>query len=260
MTAGVLNTATQYAIELLGEARRALIPLSLFGSIAVAIQTENCPFVMQVSQRKFKDIDLVSLSPHQQGLHELLTKHNWSRREDVYAVTEGRRAIYRSKQFDFGIDVLFDELDFCHRIDMRNRLNTPASDTISTADLLLSKLQWVGPRPMDIEDTAALLACHAKELTASGSVLLESIVGVLCTSWGFTHAAELNLRSVISLQQSEVPMRMLTGAGVESAAKAARSLLTTLASASKSISWRIRSVFGEALPWYRVVEPISEPF
>jgi hypothetical protein len=260
MVATVRSPTLEYATGLLGAARQELIPLSLFGSMAVAIQTSNCPFLTAGAGRRFKDIDFVSLSPHQNQLNDWFSRLGWSRREDVYAVTEGRRAIYHSEEVGFGIDVVFDQLDFCHRLDLRHHLSVPAADTISVADLLLSKLQWEGPRPADIEDVAALLACHETELTAAGSVSTKRIVGVLCANWGFFHTAEANLRSVVALASSEGQTYTIARAGARKGAEAAHTLLTRVAGQSKSFSWRIRSVFGEALRWYRVVEPVGEPF
>lgn len=49
------------------------------------------------------------------------------------------------------VDVFFDELNFCHKVDFRKRMDTD-SPTISLADLVLEKLQIVEINEKDLKD------------------------------------------------------------------------------------------------------------
>jgi len=222
-----------YAMHLLAWAHDQQLPLALFGSLAISSATAQCHYLTHEAERVLKDIDFASLSPAQEPVNDWLCQKDWTRHEDIFAVSEGRRAIYGSAQFEFTMDIVFDELNCCHRMNLRGRLS-PESDYIPLPDLLLSKLQRVELRPRDVEDIMALLACHGAELCASQGAALERINQVLSTDWGFYHTVETNLKSLKVLDERMPTEPYLNSDGISRASAVAEVLLTVLEQSQKN--------------------------
>ena len=73
--------------------------------------------------------------------------------------TEGNRYYFEHPETGLGVDVFMNELYFCHRIPFDGRLDLDRP-TISTADLLLEKMQIVELNLKDITDTMVLMLEH----------------------------------------------------------------------------------------------------
>jgi hypothetical protein len=243
--------------NLLDEAHSRSLCLSSFGSIAVRIQTESCSLLLK-SNRSYKDIDLVSLSPYQEPLHRWLGELGWQRWEEVFLVSEGKRAVYKSNDHPFVIEIFFDELPFCHRIDLKDRIGE--QHTLPLADLLLTKLQRAEPRARDFEDIAALLACKAAEFSSPDKPAMKRVVDVLSFDWEFCHTSLKNLSQLSRLVSQSTLASTLTPQGLRELAVVTQSVMAAINQAPKSVFWRLRSSLGERYRWYRSVEPLTETF
>jgi hypothetical protein len=251
-----IDQTIAYTKSLLKEAHTRSLRLSSFGSLAIRIQTEQCPFLCEDPQRTYKDVDLVSLSRYQDDLHYWLRGSGWQRWEEAFLITEGKRAVYKSDDRPFVIEIFFDELSFCHRLDLRDRIGN--EDTIPLGDLLLTKLQRVESRPKDFDDMAALLACRSEEFSSPDKASTMRVVQILSSDWGFCHSALKNLAQLNVLASKKPPN--LTLQGSQALGSTIQSLTSAIGQAPKSFAWRLRRLLGEQLPWYRSVEPLSEPF
>jgi hypothetical protein len=248
----------EFAKHLIGEAHARSLCLSAFGSLAIRMQSEGCPDLRVDANRQYKDIDLVSLSPNQEPLHCWLGSLGWERLEDVFLGTDGRRAVYKSDGQPFAIEIFFDELSFCHRIDLIGRINNER--TLPLGDLLLTKLQRVDPRAKDLEDIAALLACKSSEFSLPNAAATKRIAEVLSSDWGFSHTSVMNLARVNELAPQSAFASILSQAGALRSAVTARSLIATINRSPKSVIWQLRSFVGERYRWYHSVEPLADVF
>ena len=71
----------------------------------------------------------------------------------------------------------------CHRLDLRDRLDLHP-ETLSLADLLLTKLQVVETTEKDLVDMATLLSDHALTEDERG-INIEYIAGIASSDWGW---------------------------------------------------------------------------
>ena len=149
------------------------------------------------------------------------------------------------------IDVVIDELNMSHRIDLRGRLAGPGP-TLTLADLLLTKLQIWEVNAKDLGDAIGLLADHEiadrEDPVTIDRRRLTSLAG---GDWGICHTLERNLRKV----HEELEHRRPEGAPFEPGAQV-DGLLAALDAAPKSLGWRARAKVGERVRWYETPEEV----
>jgi hypothetical protein len=246
------------ARQLITGAHQSGVPLFLFGSVAVLLRAERCSDLRIDTSRTYKDVDCVSFSPNQERLHEWMTSLGWQRSERVFVATEGARLIYRSPRQPFFIDVFFDELAFCQRVRLKRK---QIGETLSVGDLFLSKVQRVELRRFDFDDLAMLLTCDAPEFIAPKGAARKRILTALSSNWGFYHSATANLVAMQSLLDAgQFDEQFSSRDPVHKLKTTIQTILLDLRRCPKSLGWRLRSLVGEAIPWYSVVESVDEPF
>jgi hypothetical protein len=114
--------------------------LRLVGSIGIAQRCYRQIDYARLPLRRWKDIDLVCRQYDYAGVRSLLISRGFAVDLTIEVATEGRRAFFEGKRFS--VDLFVDELEFCHRLPLKQRLSVDPV-TIPAADLLLSKLQRV---------------------------------------------------------------------------------------------------------------------
>ena len=100
---------------------------------------------------------------------------------------EGRRYSFTHPDRSIEVDVFVDRLDFCHVVQVGDRLGEhPFALPIET--LLLSNLQVIEPTATDLMDTAAILLSHPVLDGRSGpeSMPAAAVAGVLTATGGST--------------------------------------------------------------------------
>jgi hypothetical protein len=167
----------------------------------------------------------------------------------VNVATEGRRWLLVNGRNEPTVDVFFDELDFCHRIDLRGRLGIDPL-TITLADLLLSKLQYVKPRQQDLDEIIALLSSH--EISSGDGDLISSarLGEVICRSWGFYYTCVLNLERI----RGRLAASEFAGSTREKVLRQTEMLRAQLAEWPKGMLWGLRAKIGPRLKWYQDVD------
>jgi hypothetical protein len=157
------------------------------------------------------------------------------------------------------LDVFVDRLEFCHTIELRDRLGIREL-TIPVEELLLQKLQIVRQTVTDRMDAAALLATHPVRAGGGGPGGLKDsppvdpgeaidpgfVAGLLARDWGFHHTATANL------------VALRDGPAGNGAAETVRgrvdALLEAIETAPKSVRWRARARVGERMQWWQDVD------
>ena len=172
-------------------------------------------------------------------------------------------ALHGAQRLNFGapdgrwtIDVVFDELNMSHRIDLRGRLNGTAP-TIDPADLLLTKLQVWEINPKDLGDIACLLADlplvePGHRLDGSRPAIdLRRVRTLVASDWGLCHTVERNLGRTAEFARGHP----LASAPHDPAVQA-EALLRAIEAAPKSLAWKTRARVGERVRWYETPEEI----
>jgi len=170
---------------------------------------------------------------------------------------EGRRYSFTHPDRSIEVDVFVDRLDFCHVVQVGDRLGEhPFALPIET--LLLSNLQVIEPTATDLMDTAAILLSHPVLDGRSGpeSMPAAAVAGVLTRDWGFHHTVTRNLdrlagyAAALDLDEGErTPL-----------AAAVAALHAAIDAAPKTLAWRLRGRIGERMRWWQDVDEQQEAY
>jgi hypothetical protein len=248
---------TSYPIELLRDRGRRIVAagaaegltLRLTGGVAVR---ERCPDLggSDLHDRPYHDIDLVARLSEGRKLEALLAPFGLEPDRSVNALFGTVRRIYHH-QDGWHIDVFMDRLDFCHRIELKDRLDLHPV-TLAPADLLLGKLQIVERNRKDLVDVALLLMTFGLTTGDPSGIELDRILALTSDDWGLTTTASDFLDAFRG---------SLAGLGFEPAAAAraderAAALQLAIPSSPKSMRWRARERVGRRVRWHKTVEEV----
>ena len=129
-------------------------------------------------------------------------------------------------------------------LDLKDRLLLDA-ETLTPADLLLTKLQVVEVNERDLKDAAAILHDHD-----SGD---ERVAEILAADWGWWRTVTANLDQLAGWVSG------LTG--FERGAERIRVRIAALAhridDQPKSLRWKARAKVGERVRWYELPEEVD---
>ena len=151
------------SVKLLDEAKESGLILKIIGGTAVRLHMsqKGLDLLNRLGRELKIELDLVGLSKQKGDIRKFFERKGWAFDSYMFyftmSTTVRNRYIFRGEKFD--IDVFFDELDMCHKIDLRRRLELD-HPTISLSDLLLSKLQIVDFTKKGAIDTVAILLDH----------------------------------------------------------------------------------------------------
>jgi hypothetical protein len=246
------------ALALVAEATARGHMLRLVGSTGIRLHCPPAAAALDRLGRPAKDIDVVCRHEDRKGLRRLLEEHGWQVDRDLLVAMEGQRYAFRHPVNGLELDVFVDKLEFCHTIELRDRLGR-REVTAPVEDLLLQKLQIVKPTVTDRMDVGALLATHpvgpgglkANPPVGSSGAAGEAIdagyiAGLLARDWGFHHTATANLAALLA-----APAGNGTG---EQVGERVDTLLAAIRAAPKSVRWRARARVGERVQWWQDVD------
>jgi hypothetical protein len=237
----------QAAVELVAEAGARGVVLRLVGSTGIRLHCPPAAAALDRLRRPAKDIDLVCRHEDRTRLRRLLEEGGWQVDRDLLVAMEGRRYAFRHPGSGLELDVFVDKLEFCHTIQLRDRL-ARREVTVPVEDLLLQKLQIVKPTVTDRMDSQALLATHPVGNAAEPGEAIDAgyVAGLLARDWGFHRTATANLAALRSAPPGNGSGR-LVGERVDA-------LLAAIQAAPKSVRWRARARVGERVQWWQDVD------
>jgi hypothetical protein len=225
------------------------IPIRLMGGVAVWLTSPSVsrpPYA-----RSYRDLDLAIPKRHQRVLTPFLVEQGYVPEKLFNALHGAQRLNFGRPDGRWTIDVVIDELDMSHRIDLRGRIGS-SGVTLELADLLLTKLQIFEINEKDVGDVVCLLADHQfGERGEVDAIDLSRVLSLTGSDWGLCHTVERNLRHAAERARRDPP----EGSPLDAAAQAER-LLAEIAAAPKSLGWRARAVVGESVRWYETPEDV----
>lgn len=228
--------------------------LRLMGGLAVWLRCETAhrpPYA-----RDYADIDVVAAGRDRKGVGAFL-EAGYVPDRLFNALHGAQRLVYRSTTGDWSLDVVFDELNMSHRIDLRGRLDGPSA-TLDLADLLMTKLQVWQVNEKDLGDAACILADHRLAPAAGApepveAIDLARIRALVGADWGLAHTTARNLAKVGELWAR----RPADDAPFDVGAQVA-TLLDEIDRAPKTLAWRTRARVGERVRWYETPEDVRK--
>jgi hypothetical protein len=246
------------ALRIVEEAESQGIKLRILGSLAYRI---HCPENIEMfakMERALTDIDFAAEKRQSKQIKQFLTGSGYVEDERMTVSTEGARYYFEHPETKLGVDVFMNELYFCHRIPFDGRLDLDRP-TISTADLLLEKMQIVELNLKDITDTMVLLLEHPISTAPGGTEVIDGayIADLLHDDWGFYYTVTTNLQKVDRFVPDNTALnpdqaQMIRGRLAE--------MLGLIEDSPKSRRWRLRAKVGTKKQWYQDVAPKGSGF
>jgi hypothetical protein len=245
-------------LDPIGEARRLTglahkegVTPFLLGGVAIAIRAEGR--LPSGLQRTYKDLDFVIRRGDASKWAQILERAGYTPDVEFNRLHGVQRLLHydmaNSKQLDTFIDVFA----MCHVLEFADRLPVHG-ETLTPADLLLTKLQIVEVNDKDLIDTIALLLMHPLGRSSETVVDLTALAEVLGRDWGWYTTISDNL--------SKVGHRLTTVDLDEDQKAIVRDRLDELqnafASFPKTLKWRLRAKVGRRIPWYDLPEEVGE--
>jgi hypothetical protein len=223
----------------------ARIALRLTGSIAVQLA---CPVHAPLAHaaRDFADLDLVAYKRDGQAVASLFGRLGYAANREVFALSEGTRAIFDHAQSRVHVDVFFDQLEFCHRIDLKSRLEV-LPVTIPLAELLLTKLQIVKINAKDLADACVMLLEHDFSDEAG------HIAALCAADWGLWRTVTGNIEKL----RDHAAASPIFAPHLSPLHAQIRALSTAIEAAPKPLAFRLRARVGDRVKWYNDVDEVD---
>jgi hypothetical protein len=246
------------AVALVAAAAEQGVTLRVVGSAGIRLHCPAPAPLMDRLGRAAKDIDFVVPQRHRKGMRKLLEGRGYVVDRDLLIAMEGRRYSFEHPEHGTEIDVFVEKLDFCHTIELGERL-TRHQVTIPIEELLLQKLQIIEMTTTDVMDASVLLATHETSgpgesaTTAAEVIDAGHIARLLARDWGFHHTALRNLERLRPTATAVSPVDV-GPAGNERAQQGAQRLREAIDAEPKTLAWRLRDKVGERKQWWQDVD------
>jgi hypothetical protein len=228
------------------------VAVRLLGGIAIWIRSSAA--ARAALGRQYPDIDLVAHKRQSRELRGLLEEQDLQP-ERVFNATHGaKRLLYHSADpgSSWHVDVFLDTFEMSHTLDLGAQLEAEA-ETLSAADLMLTKLQIAQINRKDLSDVAMLLWDHEPADTGGpGRLNLARMAEACSADWGLYTTVTDNLAGCASLLSELVA----TAADRARIAARADAVARALEQAPKTIAWRMRARVGRRIRWFQVPEEV----
>jgi tetrahydromethanopterin S-methyltransferase subunit F len=253
----VVDACLRTTHDLLGRAEEAGVTLRVVGSIGVRL---HCPeFVDRLDAMDREappDIDLIIPTSDRRAFRAMLVGLGYPENRDVLVAMEGHRYRYTVPDEALHIDAFVDVLEFCHPIDLRERLHLDAP-TIPLTDLVLEKLQIVEINQRDLKDLTVMFLEHDVGTAGREVIDLDYVAGLLARDWGFCYTVG---RNVERLRGFVVGTPGLSDEERGLIARRLDALVDRVEAEPKSRRWRFRARVGTRVQWYRDVSELEATF
>ncbi len=237
------------AMRIQSEAEKEEIRLRLLGSLAFRLQCPKNAAHFEALERRITDIDFAASTRNRDKLINFFKGHGYDIDENTLYIGGGYRYIFENPRNKKHIDIFFDQLEMCHTIIFKDRLDID-SRTISLADLLLEKMQIVEISRKDFKDTAILLLEH--EIGQDDHVInVKYINTLLSDDWGFFHTFSMNLTK---LKEALIQYDSFEEREKDIIRQRIDEVLEKVNSSEKSLRWKARAKIGTKIRWYRQVD------
>lgn len=223
------------------------VPLRLIGGGAIYLR---CPTAREGAlHRAYADLDFVGLEEHGPKIRRFFESLGYEP-DTWFNKLHGRtRMLFWDQSNGRQADIFLNRMAMCHVLEFRNRLEIDPQ-TLSLADLLLTKLQIVEMNRKDLVDVVALLVDHPIGGQDGEQINGAFIARLTAKDWGLHRTVTQNLQQV---RQAAAEFREVGGLPLEAQLDALQSLIDQ---APKSPAWRARALVGTRIRWYEMPEEV----
>jgi hypothetical protein len=239
--------------KILHESKRRGIVLRLVGGMAFEVHCPKHKHLFDVFGRKFPDIDVVGRLKQVVEIQKLFLDLGFEENKNVMRLFGTQRRIFERPGSKLHIDVILDQLRFCHDIDLRKRLEIDYP-TVSLADLFLSKMQIVQINEKDLFDIIILLLEHDVGEINKETIDVKYISQLCSGNWGLWKTVTSNLEKTKGMNERYLGDHPGDFKNVNSKIDMIKKHLEE---SKKSIRWKLRAKIGKRIKWYREVEEVK---
>ncbi len=227
--------------------------LRLVGAMAFRLHCPRFGHFQDALGRVFTDIDFAARSAQSRAIQAFFRDMGYE--EDVGVATlfgEGR-LLFNDPTTGRHCDVFLDQLDFCHRIVLKDRLDVDPL-TIPLAELLLEKMQIVKINEKDVIDTIMLLREHAIGSTDEETLNVAHVARLAASDWGLWRTITENLGKVRAKLHA---YSQVSPEDVADVAAKVDGILDAIRREPKSLGWKMRNRVGDRVKWYKDVDELA---
>lgn len=245
------------AIRIVEKARENGLTLRVLGATAFRIHCPDYVHVHISMGRVVTDIDFAAYSKEGEKIEKFLAKDHFQSERHQASLTPGLfvgRHIYENPETGLHVDIFEDELNMCHVVNFRNRLDLDYP-TITLADLALEKLQIVTLNEKDVRDMLMLFAAHPVGDTEKETINGKYIADIMSKDWGFFYTTTMNLGKI--RKGMERYKDLFSAQDNQNIQERITKLEQMIESAPKSLKWKARAAIGPRVQWYNDVEEVE---
>jgi hypothetical protein len=239
------------ATRILEHARECGAPIRVTGGVAVALLCQSAR--RPPLSRSYQDIDFAILGAHQKSVEQLFIDLGYAPEEEFNLLHGRRRLFFSDRNRDRQADVFVNRIEMCHSLDLHDRLER-VDNTLTPADLLLSKLQVVETNNKDYLDMVALLVDLPLTEDDDRGIDLVRIREICGSDWGWWKTATLVGGRVRQFAHELCGRHPELGARVIGHID---TLLEDLEATPKSRKWKLRARIGERVRWHELPDDID---
>lgn len=244
------------AIRISDEAERRGIKLRILGSLAFRIHCPGNVHLLDQMKRELTDIDYVGRSDQRHQFKDFLSDMGYIVDQDLLIATEGTRFFFKHPDTGLGIDVFVDKLNYCHPIQLKDRLGLD-HPTITLVDLFMEKMQIVEINEKDFKDTFVLLLEHDFGAGHTEKIDLDYLCGILSNDWGFYYTFTMNLGKAKDFLPNYAVLNEHQTAAISGKIDY---VLSVLEQVPKTLRWKIRAKLGTKVKWYQEINAKEATF
>jgi len=233
------------------------IPLRIIGCLAFRLKSPEYSDLHIKMGREVTDIDYMSYYKYQQKVINLFRDdlgYHWV--PPSFARASTLRDLFIDKDSGRKIDVFYDHLEFCHKIDFKKQKRLEVDEpTIPLAELFLEKTQIVEINAKDLKDLIITFLAHdVSDDDDDTKVNGRYIAKMLSDDWGFYYTVTENIKKFIDFVPT---ITEITDEQKERVIRQAKKLHQMIEDEPKSRGWNRRAKVGTKQRWYKIVHSME---
>jgi hypothetical protein len=245
------------AKRITNDAQEAGLTLRVLGATAFRIHSPEYVDAHIAMQRELSDIDFAAYSKEEVKIEQFFKSVHFHADRQHAALTPGLfvgRHIYNQPETGLHVDIFLDQLNMCHVVPFKNRLQAD-SPTIPLAEMALEKLQIVTLNEKDIKDMLMLFAAHPVGDNDHETINGKYIAEMMAKDWGFYYTTTLSLDKIKN--GVERYKQFFSQKDIDNIYARIDTLSKMVEQAPKSLKWKARAAVGSRMQWYNDVEEVE---
>ncbi len=253
----ILDDFMDEALRIEKAAEELGIPLRIIGCLAFRIKSPEYTDLHINMGRQVTDIDFMSYYKHRQKLINLF-------RDDLgyywvppsFARASTLRDLFIDQARDRKIDVFYDHLEFCHKIDFKKDKRLEVDEpTIPLAELFLEKTQIVEINAKDLKDLIITFLAHdVTDDNTDVGVNGKYIAKMLSDDWGFYYTVTENIKKFINFVPT---VKEIDQTQKDLVISRVQKLHRLIEETPKTGGWKRRAKVGTKQRWYKFVHTME---